>query len=290
MSNQRYVSNELSHFVGRGKSDDEQYDILVNKILKSGWLTYPPHEKKLLWPRPLHIDLNKPLSENNPISEHIICFCDIPVSDLEIHTKKYSKFGLSFTKKFLIHRMARPVLYVPSEVRAAPFAILDPDQYAERIAKARMIGIFDQALVHDILFHGTMKIIIALSSLIEKPEMRAANITDVQNEDLIMKHLFGIGDNQISQMKKILGYNPHFSNTLRCLSDFFVNAFSYIKFFSVEKDFEDIDNYYMEREWRVPHNIEFKIDDVMRIFFPSKYAQQFRKDMPEYFGQISFID
>ena len=31
---QRYVSDELSHFVGRtAKSDDERYDILVNKAI-----------------------------------------------------------------------------------------------------------------------------------------------------------------------------------------------------------------------------------------------------------------
>ena len=27
---QRYISRELSHFVGRGKAEEEQYDLLVN--------------------------------------------------------------------------------------------------------------------------------------------------------------------------------------------------------------------------------------------------------------------
>ena len=46
-STQRYVSRELSHFVGNkanGQTEEEQYDVLVNKILKSRLLTYPPHD------------------------------------------------------------------------------------------------------------------------------------------------------------------------------------------------------------------------------------------------------
>ena len=43
---QRYISNELTHLVGRGlKSYEGQYNILI-KILKEGYITYPPHEKK----------------------------------------------------------------------------------------------------------------------------------------------------------------------------------------------------------------------------------------------------
>ena len=46
----------------------------------------------------------------------------------------------------------------------------------------------------------------------------------------------------------------------------------------------------MEREWRVGNNIQFTLNDVSRVFFPSSYAQRFRVDMPTYVGQISFID
>jgi hypothetical protein len=42
----------------------------------------------------------------------MICFCDIPVEDLGIHISKYSHFGLSFQKSFLIERGANPLLYV----------------------------------------------------------------------------------------------------------------------------------------------------------------------------------
>ena len=36
---QRYVSKELSHFAGRGKAEDEQYDVLVS-ILRGGVLRH----------------------------------------------------------------------------------------------------------------------------------------------------------------------------------------------------------------------------------------------------------
>jgi hypothetical protein len=39
---QRYVSTELTHFVGRGKAPEDQYALLVD-ILRGGWLTHPPH-------------------------------------------------------------------------------------------------------------------------------------------------------------------------------------------------------------------------------------------------------
>src|SRR2546425_193273 len=39
---QRYVSDELTHFVGRGREPASQYELLI-RILTSGWLTHPPH-------------------------------------------------------------------------------------------------------------------------------------------------------------------------------------------------------------------------------------------------------
>src|SRR5215471_1936819 len=110
-SMQRYVSEELSHFVGsKGKTNEEQYDILVNKILKSGWLTYPPHDPTK--PRGVSFDLSKPISTDELIKYQTVCFCDIPEPDLALHVNKYGKFGLAFAKQFLIEKGACPVFYV----------------------------------------------------------------------------------------------------------------------------------------------------------------------------------
>jgi hypothetical protein len=110
---QRYVSNELSHFVGKGKSEEEQYDLLVYKILKTGWLTYPPHDPSR--PRSLSVDFSKPISTDEALRYEVVCFCDIPELDLAIHVRKYSRFGLAFKKEFLIAKGACPVFYLANE-------------------------------------------------------------------------------------------------------------------------------------------------------------------------------
>jgi Putative abortive phage resistance protein AbiGi, antitoxin len=51
----------------------------------------------------------------------VICFCDIPVTDLAIHMTKYSRFGLSFLKPFLVRKGANPVLYVANNSQALSF-------------------------------------------------------------------------------------------------------------------------------------------------------------------------
>lgn len=107
-----YVSNVLCHFVGRSlKTDDDRFDLLV-RIIKEGQLK---------------ANLEKP---NSPSASSTwtysgerlgeifqqcdcVCFCDIPDNLLEIHTQKYSKFGMGFDKSLLVKAGARPVTYVP---------------------------------------------------------------------------------------------------------------------------------------------------------------------------------
>ncbi len=46
----------------------------------------------------------------------------------------------------------------------------------------------------------------------------------------------------------------------------------------------------MEREWRVLDRVPFALSDVCRIILPESYARRFRADIPNYFGQISFVE
>jgi hypothetical protein len=112
------VSDELTHFVGRQlPTDDERYDLLV-RILTTGWLIAPgtvddtgqPRENRVRYE--YHWD--RKLSETEGLFRaSAVCFCDIPVADLGLHVMKYSKFGLAFTKAFLINKGAAPVFYLP---------------------------------------------------------------------------------------------------------------------------------------------------------------------------------
>ncbi|HUS75559.1 MAG TPA: abortive infection system antitoxin AbiGi family protein [Methanothrix sp.] len=115
---QRYVSKELTHFVGgnlsketndKSQLQEEQYKVLL-KIIQEKCIRNPD------WPddRGTQYRINRKckLSDNGMIYPGMICFCDIPLGDLGIHISKYSNFGLSFSKSFLIKKGANPVLYI----------------------------------------------------------------------------------------------------------------------------------------------------------------------------------
>src|SRR3989339_2230786 len=110
---QRYISKELIHLVGRSHLDNnnEQYETLKNilhdKLLKT-------HEKLNEFGN-LKINVNEKISENKMYEGQVVCFCDIPTSELSIHTAKYGSFGLSFNKEYIIGKGGCPVLYIPQQ-------------------------------------------------------------------------------------------------------------------------------------------------------------------------------
>lgn len=106
----QYVSRDLTHFVGRGLPRNEQYRCLV-EILSTGWLTHPPHTQQPSG-GDLRLRRGGRVSQNTLYCPEIICFCDIPVGSQRIHMNKYSEFGISFPKPFLIQKGASPVFYV----------------------------------------------------------------------------------------------------------------------------------------------------------------------------------
>jgi hypothetical protein len=106
---QRYVSSELTHFVGRSLlTADEQYRLLTANILTSGKLgTLPDGSFQV------RADGSTHPASNEMVQYPMVCFCDIPVPDLTLHMEKYSRFGLALKKAFLVPKGARPVFYVP---------------------------------------------------------------------------------------------------------------------------------------------------------------------------------
>jgi len=120
---QRYVSQLLTHFVGRNvKPDEDQYQLLL-RILKSGWLlssamanekpeSLPNRVKQTSFSYPLDISSS---DLNSVFISDVVCFADIPLADLHLHMQKYSLFGISFKKEFLIKKGASPVFYISSD-------------------------------------------------------------------------------------------------------------------------------------------------------------------------------
>ncbi|MBI4799506.1 MAG: hypothetical protein HY794_12430 [Desulfarculus sp.] len=114
MTLQRYVSDELTHFVGRGlraqpEAEDRQYELLVN-ILRGGQLGTDKTKHTA------YADASK-FSENEYYKPNVVCFSDIPVPDLAIHMGKFSRFGLAFRKAFLVAKGANPVFYLPRQAQ-----------------------------------------------------------------------------------------------------------------------------------------------------------------------------
>lgn len=103
---QRYISKELFHFLGKDKSKEDQYKLL-KKILSEHKLGIGKDNTICSG-----INYSTKLSSNNVYDVQMVCFCDIPINDLEIHMEKYCFFGISFFKSYLIKNGAIPLWYV----------------------------------------------------------------------------------------------------------------------------------------------------------------------------------
>ena len=144
---QRYVSNELTHFVGRKEpTEADQYNLLI-KILRNGWLTHAPHDDPLA-PTRINLDLSKSIGDDEAVGYRVVCFCDIPEPDLAIHVKKYSKFGLAFKKPFLIDKGASPVFYVVKEGPVVPYTeMFNLAGFVEKMSSLKPLALHLESII-----------------------------------------------------------------------------------------------------------------------------------------------
>ena len=140
MSSQRYVSPDLTHFVGRGlRSQEEQYGLL-RTILKERRLRARSPDPPGRAAYALEIHPSSRLSGNRAFRGSYVCFCDIPLEDLDLHMRKYSRFGVAFGKHFLLKKGATPVMYVPGQGRPA---LLPFHPYGRGIVRSNNVA-FDE--------------------------------------------------------------------------------------------------------------------------------------------------
>jgi hypothetical protein len=116
-----YVSDLLFHFVGRQTpGDSEAADLrqldVFRKILTtrglSGDASAPSFRDRVRGPVSYAWNPAATFSEAPLISPTCVCFCDIPFGSLRLHMGKYGRFGLAFSKPFLLAQGASPVFYV----------------------------------------------------------------------------------------------------------------------------------------------------------------------------------
>lgn len=181
------------------------------------------------------MNLDAKLSKNEMFVPEMICFCDIPLDDLTIHTAKYGTFGLSFSKGFIVKKGGAPVFYVPND------------------------ALFD-------------------------------NSTKAESFDKMLPEYFRLIHQLMTQKSPDTALSSDFRQLMELEHFLTFQIFGYLKAFDSRLEDDDPGNYYFEREWRVIENVQFTLEDVVRVLIPTSFARQFREDLPGYAGQITFLD
>lgn len=260
-----YVSNLLCHFVGRSKSSDEEKFQLLLLIIKEGRLLCS------LDPA----GTPKTIMSSKYSGEHVgevlercdsVCFCDIPDESLGIHTNKYSKFGMGFDKSFITKCGARPVMYVPKSAKlpvnpGVNFPDTPMEYYLQLFRQSKSMNMILSFLNQAYDFR------LLLSDIMEKDP----TISDVLKLlDPIFARKFADGKTQQMLFHEEMAWQTQFE---------------YVKVFDESLSDDDPDNYYMEREWRCTHNIEFRLSDIKKIYLKNeKYIDDFIRYFPDYKG------
>lgn len=260
MPTQRYVSGELTHFVGRREVDDEARYRLLTRILTVGFLT--PHPENPEEGNLSRVDTTGKLSDESMYLGRVTCFCDIPLADLEIHMSKYSRFGIAFEKKWLVARGANPVYYVVS----------DPG-LPRPISLRRVLDDLRRQLNEK----GTGEA--GLSKLLSKVQ--------IFDEVLPLHHELFAKLRRAAESSSI-EVTVREAAAVEGFHDTHVGLF--LKPFSAALPDDDPANVYMEREWRVLGNVDFTLSDVARVILPKRFAKRLRQDVPDYFAQVHFPD
>lgn len=271
-----YVSEHLTHFVGRSKPNDDERFLVLVQIFKSGVLLDPSHVGQkypiftvvrhdndtgaedvleyLTKPSIRH-DLGSPYGTNKLIEPEMVCFCDIPFDELAIHRSKYGSFGLAFEKSFLVDQGAASVMYVP--VNGPIFTQLDEYVTAtgktnwQNAAKGPRAELLNGVVHYHHWLHYQETFL--LQSVMQ-------NATTPEQIDKI-----------VGELRTLILY-------LVAVEGFLLG---YVKFFDSALSETDPNNYYMEREWRVVGKVRFKPTDVARIIVPEAFADRARNELPD---------
>jgi len=265
-STQSYVSHELAHFVGQAMklpdgapNNPERYALLL-RILgdrqpdlrrpREGYLQTSYREE--FGPGyTMRSDGQRRLSTNEAIKCTMLCCCDIPAGQIQIHTQKYGSFGIVFPKQFLLRRGATPVYYVPRNASNDTVGI-GPRSVGERFDELRM---------------ELQRVRVDLEEYVFRFDGPTACLSKLPQPNTPVGH-------------RVLG---RFS---ALQSEFEELVFARTKFFTAGLSEDDRDNYYMEREWRTHKGLSFRLGDIARIFLPPDYCERFHDDVPDYSGKV----
>ena len=99
----KFISDTLTHWTGRNKTDNEAFEI-IEKIINSRklLLTYCPNYPNL--------------SKKGNMKIMMVCFTDIPIELSHEHCSRFGSFGIGFSKEKFIKYGANPVLYTTDKM------------------------------------------------------------------------------------------------------------------------------------------------------------------------------
>lgn len=266
-----YVSNKLCHFVGRSLVNDNDRFKLLIQIITEG---------------KLRANINNPdepsvASTWEYSGERLgevfkkcdcVCFCDIPDDMLGIHTQKYGKFGIAFSKAFLVKAGVRPVTYVPSHERIKECAktgtpVASPAEYFAYLSN----------------LSNTLLPLLILLNQYDPISDRIVALT--HRKPAINKVLQAL-DGKI--VAPLLAGEMH--PLLYSLLSGWATQLAYIKVFDETLDDDDPDNYYMEREWRSIGSVDFSVGNIEKVYLPSaEFVDRFKKVFPMYNGEFYIL-
>jgi hypothetical protein len=66
--------------------------------------------------------------------------------------------------------------------------------------------------------------------------------------------------------------------------------FGHLKFFDPTLPPDHLENYYMEREWRVAGKVEFTLGDIAALYVPPSFLDRAARDFPDLGGGIVALD
>src|SRR5260221_7271955 len=88
----------------------------------------------------------------------------------------------------------------------------------------------------------------------------------------------------LARMTKLEAFAMNCFNCNTCWTSIFL---AFIKFFDPAREQADLQNFYMEREWRVYGNVDFHMSNVSRVTLPGEYVGRFEADFPAYEGHVA---
>jgi hypothetical protein len=253
----RYTSDELTHFVGgRSPSCEDRYQLLLEilrtgRLRASGTLGTTDDTAALL-----SIIGNKKVSDGTAIEGVIVCFCDIPLPGLAPHMSKYSHFGMSFLKPFLVAKGANPVFYVVNDATLPGVTVVPTE-----LGSVEPVRDITRAELMDRIHSGAM----AISTRVHEVIFGSDKSDDPELKELLL---------QLDYLRLLL----------------YQTTFAFVKAFNSAEPEDSRENYYMEREWRVYGDVLFEMSDVHRVILPRSYCDRFPRDCPRYCGAVHPVD